>query len=49
MYAVVKTLLQEQQKRDAPIPFRPNHGMKMLSDFERPARLHHHRPPQGPR
>jgi mannonate dehydratase len=38
MYAVVKTLLQEQQKRGGPIPFRPDHGMKMLSDFERPAR-----------
>jgi len=38
MYAVVKTLLQEQQKRGTPIPFRPDHGMKMLSDFERPTR-----------
>lgn len=38
MYAVVKTLLQEQQKRGGPIPFRPDHGMKLLSDFERPAR-----------
>ncbi len=38
IYAVVKTLLQEQQKRGDPIPFRPDHGMKILSDFERPAR-----------
>jgi len=38
LYAVVKTLLQEQQKRGNRIPFRPDHGMKMLSDFERPSR-----------
>jgi len=38
LYAVVKTLLQEQQKRGNRIPFRPDHGMKMLSDFQRPSR-----------
>jgi len=38
MYAVVKILLQEQQRRGIRIPFRPDHGMKMLSDFDRPTR-----------
>lgn len=33
MYAVVKELLTEQQKRDKPIPFRPDHGHKMLDDL----------------
>lgn len=41
MYAVVKLLLEEQERRhqegreDIRIPFRPDHGKKMLSDFER--------------
>lgn len=33
MYAVVKAILEEQQKRDAPIPMRPDHGHKMLDDL----------------
>lgn len=41
MYAVVKALLQEQQKRrlngryDHQIPFRPDHGIKILDDVKR--------------
>ena len=39
MYAVVKTLLEEQRRRreegraDVRLPFRPDHGIRMLSDF----------------
>jgi mannonate dehydratase len=33
MFAVMQALLQEQQKRDNPIPFRPDHGHKMLDDL----------------
>jgi mannonate dehydratase len=33
MYAVMSELLTEQQKREKPIPFRPDHGHKMLDDL----------------
>ncbi|MFU8859692.1 MAG: mannonate dehydratase [Cyclonatronaceae bacterium] len=33
MYAVMTELLTEQQKREDPIPFRPDHGHKMLDDL----------------
>lgn len=33
MYAVMVELLKEQQKRDRPIPFRPDHGHVMLDDL----------------
>jgi len=33
MYGVMEALLDEQQKRDNPIPFRPDHGHKMLDDL----------------
>jgi mannonate dehydratase len=33
MFAVMTELLIEQQKRDKPIPFRPDHGHKMLDDL----------------
>lgn len=33
MYAVMTELLTEQQKREHPIPFRPDHGHKMLDDL----------------
>ena len=33
MYAVLQALLNEQQKRNKPIPFRPDHGHKMLDDL----------------
>ncbi|MDD4590991.1 MAG: mannonate dehydratase [Parabacteroides sp.] len=43
MFSVVKLLLEEQQKRlhegrkDSRMPFRPDHGLKMLDDYERKA------------
>ena len=43
MYAVVKALLQEQMRRkdegreDTRMPFRPDHGLKILDDFSRTA------------
>jgi mannonate dehydratase len=33
MYAVMVELLKEQQQRDRPIPFRPDHGHVMLNDL----------------
>ncbi|MCH8496693.1 MAG: mannonate dehydratase [Balneolales bacterium] len=33
MYAVLLALLNEQQQREKPIPFRPDHGHKMLDDL----------------
>lgn len=43
MYAVLKALLEEQQRRrqtgrrDLRMPFRPDHGLKILDDFNRQA------------
>lgn len=43
MYAILKALLEEQNKRvrvgrkDTRIPFRPDHGLKILDDFSRTA------------
>ena len=43
MYALLKALLEEQQRRiaegrkDTRMPFRPDHGLKMLDDFDRKA------------
>jgi mannonate dehydratase len=35
MFMVMKELLQEQRKRDTPIPFRPDHGHQMLDDLHK--------------
>ena len=35
MYAVVKEILATQQKVNAPIPFRPDHGHVMLDDMNK--------------
>lgn len=41
MYSILKTLLEEQQRRkgngrkDLRMPFRPDHGLKILDDFNR--------------
>lgn len=35
MYAVVKEILQVQQKVNTPIPFRPDHGHQMMDDLHK--------------
>lgn len=35
MYAVMKAVTAENQKRDTPIPFRPDHGHQMLDDLHK--------------
>ena len=35
MYAVMKEILQIQQKVNAPIPFRPDHGHQMMDDMNK--------------
>jgi len=35
MYAIVKGLSEENQRRDLAIPFRPDHGHKMLDDINK--------------
>ncbi|KGE15426.1 mannonate dehydratase [Sphingobacterium deserti] len=35
MYAIMKKLVEENQQRDLPIPFRPDHGHQMLDDLHK--------------
>jgi mannonate dehydratase len=35
MYAVLKEILQIQQKVNSPIPFRPDHGHQMMDDMKK--------------
>jgi mannonate dehydratase len=35
MPAVLNIFIEENQKRDTPIPFRPDHGHQMLDDLKK--------------
>ncbi len=35
MYEIMKAVTEENSKRDAPIPFRPDHGHQMLDDLDK--------------
>ena len=35
MYKIMKSIVAENQKRDTPIPFRPDHGHQMLDDLNK--------------
>lgn len=35
MYSIMKQIVEENQRRNAPIPFRPDHGHQMLDDLHK--------------